>query len=595
MAEQQQNKSILPTLPSITTTISSLLQSPITQQDNSAPNTANDRSIVSPASLANFMPSTPTWWRRPAAKPDSKSAGNSPRLQTPTGSTMFSPIKSPTDELSRRGSSESVGDSTKKRKRNPRPKTSYTLCHAPPRHGGRHKIQVRARPLLQLHKIESRARPRPAFELLPSAIFSPRLIKAIAKFSSSKNGLSPQDLAVVRAEKYHAHEASPSDEDETRDILALICGIGKGHNAANKVRICLEQGVEWEACQLPTGSYEFTTTDDHGLNRTVRWVPKRNVRGVSSPIASPVDGIAEKKFNFSTISANTRRHPVIAHLTPTSLDISDVYNLPVPSTSVDSGAPTPISPSFNRTSSDDTVDSIGDSLTTTDELRNIITATAVYVAICEKWCTSYRSEDSLQRSASQKSVSPSKPNQSPASPRKRPSSLDSESIRRSSSLRQALRSPGFRRKLGGDPVPPNSSNSSLALDTSNIPTIPEADSPVASRRKRADTTSTVIINGNGGQWRPNYEDETDDEEEEPTEEERKDTAHSSPTLDAGKSDKGSVKARRSTESEKKRHFSESTLDGSETSADTVAREKKTPVVKVKEKKGFLSKLLCGMV
>ncbi|KAF4555717.1 Hypothetical protein D9617_2g056800 [Elsinoe fawcettii] len=593
MADQQTKQSILPTLPSITTTISSLLQSPTPQPDNSAPNTANERSIASPATLANFMPSTPTWWRRPAAK----SAGNSPRIPSPSADTMLSPVKSPNGELSRRGSDDSMGDSTKKRKRNPRPKTSYTLCHAPPRHGGRHKIQVRARPLLQLHKIESRSRPRPAFELLPSAIFSPRLIKAIAKFSTSKHGLSPQDLAIVRAEKYHAHEASPVDEDETRDILALICGIGKGHNASNKVRICLEGGVEWEACQLSTGSYEMTTTDDHGLKRTVRWVPKRNGRGVSSPIASPVDGVVEKKFNFSTISANSRRHPVIAHLTPTSLDISDVYALPAASTSVDSGALTPISPSFNRASSDDTFSSSSDTLDTTDELRNVITATAVYVAICEKWCTSYRSEDSLHRSASQKSVSPSKAAHSPASPRKRPSSLDSESIRRSSSLRQALRSPGFRRRATGDSDRPESSSSSLALDTSNIPTIPEADSPVASRRKRADTTSTVIINGNGGQWHYNNDDETDDEEEENQPEEAgKVTVNSSPTLDEGKSEKGSVKERRSTESEKRRHFSESTFNGSEASGDSVAKEKKALEVKTKEKKkGFLSKLLCGMV
>ncbi|TKX23642.1 hypothetical protein C1H76_4156 [Elsinoe australis] len=593
MAEQHESKpSMLPTLPSITTTISSLLQSPIPQSARTEPNTANDRSVASPSTLASFMPQTPTWWRKQAApKSATTSAANSPET------VMFSPVKTPAEEITRRGSDDSIGESAKKRKRHSRPKTSYNLCHAPPRSGGRHKIQVRARPLLQLQKIESRSRPRPAFELLPSAVFSARLIKAIAKFSTSKHGLNPNDLAIVRAERYHAHEASPVEEDETRDILGLICGVTKAHIASTRVRICLEQGVEWEAYQLPTGSYEMTSTDAHGLKRTVRWVPKRNQKGVTSPgvsspnLTSPIDGQAtEKKFNFSTISQNTRRHPVIASLTPSSLEISDIYTLPVPSMSVDSPAPTPMSPAFNRTSSDDTTSSSPDTFTTTEELRNLITATAIYVALCEKWCTSYRSEDSLSRSCSQKSVSPSKPAHSPS---KRPTSLslDNEPVRRSSSLRSALRSPAFRRK-DKDAERPQSSNSSLALDTTAIPTIHEGDSP-ATRRKRADTTSTVIINGNGGQWNPGYEDETDDDDEAQSGE---DNAGEEVEEEA-KNEKASVRSRTGS-SEKKRNFSESTYDGSETSGESVAKEKKSAMAMVSEKpkkKGFLSKLLCGMV
>ncbi|PNS20230.1 hypothetical protein CAC42_5680 [Sphaceloma murrayae] len=580
MADQadQQKPSMLPTLPSITTTISSLLSSPL--PDQSVPNTANDHSMASPASFANFLPSTPTWWRGKAA---TKSAGNSPQQ-------IAVPERLSSEEMTRRGSDESIGESAKKRKRNPRPKTCFSLCHAPPRHGGRHKIQVRARPLLQLHKIESRSRPRPAFELLPSAVFSARLIKAIAKFSVNKHGLSPTDLAIVRAEKYHAHEASPVEEDESRDILALVCGIGKGHMASNKVRICLEGGVEWEACQLPTGSYEMTSTDAHGLKQIVRWVPKR-CRNVTSPgvvsptITSPTETSFEKKFNFSTISQNTRRHPIIAHLTSTSLDISDVYTLPAPSMSVDSANPTPISPQFHRTSSDDTTSSSTAELVTTEDLRNLITATAIYVALCEKWCTTHRSEDSLSRSCSQKSVSPSKPAQSPS---KRPPSLDSDSLRRSSSLRQALRSPGFRRKTNEER--PGSSSSSLALDTSvggaqgsGITTIPEGKSPAVSTRRRADTTSTVIVNGNGGQWRMGDETDDDEEEEEDGNDEEK---AESPTTDLGSRPSG----------EKKRNFSDSSSRGSQSSGETMGKEKVEVVQMEKtEKKSGWRRLLCGFV
>ncbi|KAF2151103.1 hypothetical protein K461DRAFT_166810 [Myriangium duriaei CBS 260.36] len=509
--QQRSKPGILPNLPNISTTISSILQT-----STSAPTLAqsNAPSVTPPATLASYLPASVSaapmtaWFKKPATKSAIKSTNMDSRDSSPSKSVMFSSSARGVDstEIDRQ-SQDTNSDRGRRSKRCSKPKSCYSICYAPPRSGNRHKIQVRARPLLQLHKLEARSRPRPEFELLNSAIFSSRLNKAIARFSPSKHGISPTDLAIVRAEKYHEHEASLVEEDETRDILAIISGLSKSGHAA---KLHLERGVEWEAYRLPNGGYECVTTDAHGLKRTVRWVPKKNTKAELADESS-----STKKFKFSTITPGTRRHPVIANLAGTGLDINDVYTLPTPTSNPNSRAASPM----QRQDSDMSIDTSEQMMTTTDDLRNIITSTAIFVALCEGWCPGYRSEDILSRSPSLKSVASSK---SPNNPHKRNMSFgDNESLRRNGSMRQALRSPSFFRTGSfKHDSRPSSSSSSVALDNMSIPPIPEQDAaaPVTEqsdppRRARADTVSTVIVRDSGSQWRPTYDDETEDEAE----------------------------------------------------------------------------------
>lgn len=374
-------------------------------------------------------------------------------------------------DLSREGSL--MSNNGRSRRRSFKPKTSYTICQPPPKRASRQKIHVRARPLLQLHRLVAAARPIPAFELLPSAIFSPALSRAISKVLPSKHSLCPGDLAIVKADKYHQHEESDVDEDESRDVLALICKGRKGdHLAPGTAKIYLDDGTEWEAYSMPSGGYEFVTTDIHGLSTTVRWVSKRP-RARRSQSASeldfPRDG-PSKKFNFSTISPNSRRHPVIANLTSTTLDINDSYNIP--------------SPTVNTFSSDDASPESPDLLAaepvdTTDSLRILITATAVWVALREGWCPGYKSDDTVTRSPSSMLV---------GSPLKAvPDHADfKDGVRRSGSLARILRSASTvkRRSTASAPGGDGFLEEPAMSRKSSAQSI--------KRRPRAESTSTVI-------------------------------------------------------------------------------------------------------
>ncbi|KAI4750093.1 hypothetical protein E4T44_14958, partial [Aureobasidium sp. EXF-8845] len=241
----------------------------------------------------------------------------------------------------------------------------------------------------------------PAYELLPSAIFSPSLTRAISKTLRTRHGLCPADLAIVKAEKYHQHEASQKDEDESRDVLALICKGRKGDgNSTTKAKLFLEDGSEWEAYSLPSGGYEFFSTDAHGLGMTARWVlrrPKARRSQSASDMNMAFDGANQsKKFNFSTISPNSRRHPVIASLTTTSLDINDSYTIP------SILAPSPeISDHEQEEAGQDTTGT-SDPILTSQALKTLITATAVWVTLREGWCPGYRYDDIMLRSPSLK-------------------------------------------------------------------------------------------------------------------------------------------------------------------------------------------------
>jgi hypothetical protein len=368
-----------------------------------------------------------------------------------------------------------------RKKRSSRPKTSYSIAHAPPKGSARHKIHVRAKPLLQLHQLSQSARPMPAYELLPSAIFSPSLTRAISKTLRTRHGLCPADLAIVKAEKYHQHEASQKEEDESRDVLALICKGRKGDgNSTTKAKLFLEDGSEWEAYSLPSGGYEFFSTDAHGLGMTARWVlrrPKARRSQSASDMNMAFDGANQsKKFNFSTISPNSRRHPVIASLTTTSLDINDSYTIPSVL------APSPeISDHEQEEAGQDTTGT-SDPILTSQALKTLITATAVWVTLREGWCPGYRYDDIMLRSPSLKlNASPIKSTTDVASV----ATPKDDSPKRSGSIARMFRSAGVKRRSTSSQIDGSTSTEEAPITRSN-----------SARRARADSTSTVLIHSN---------------------------------------------------------------------------------------------------
>lgn len=383
MAEVEEKTSVQQTStfsrwPSLPTTIIGMLNPFGSNGDSSQPNadarlpqTAKRASI-----FANFLPSnSDATVTGPAGEPPSPSKDDA--------SIMFAEpdTRSTSDAASCQGSvsGDPVRLSPKKSRKN---RTSYSICHAPPASKQRQRMHRRPRSLLQLHRICPNARPQPAYEVILSANFSVRLTKAVARVFRAKHSLCSNDLLVLQAEKYSTAEL---DEDqEERNIIALICkGRKEDSHTVGKAKICLPNGEEWEAFRTPTGGYEFSSTDEHGLGLKVRWVPKKNKDGSKD--------VGRKSFNFSTISPNSRRHPVIAALSKSGLDLNDTYKIP------DVAATTPLTTPRHSTVLPEPMqleqEPDQEEYVTDDKLRELILTTGIWVTLKEGWSPTFKYDD----------------------------------------------------------------------------------------------------------------------------------------------------------------------------------------------------------
>ncbi|KAF2137014.1 uncharacterized protein K452DRAFT_236548, partial [Aplosporella prunicola CBS 121167] len=256
------------------------------------------------------------------------------------------------------------------RKRSSRPKTIYSLAHPPPRVGPLH---LRPRVLLQLHQSSAHSRPKPAYEALPSTTFAPRLKRKFHRVFRHQERLGPDDVVIAKAGQYDLEEPEESDDDlESREVVGVVCANLK----EEKTEVCMDDDSVWYVTHMPNGGYEFVATDEHGLQTKARWVPRLQVnRRVSANFAqnggqktsAPTE---DRKFNFSTITPGSRRHPVIASMTRASIDVWDKYIMPSPS--LYSPLPSPAG-SENGDASDDAKPT--PTMTTDEQLRKLIIVT----------------------------------------------------------------------------------------------------------------------------------------------------------------------------------------------------------------------------
>lgn len=420
------------------------------------------------------------------------STSGPPSPSRSTASVMFAEPESEATSASNSREGSFDGKKRSPRKNN-RPKTTYSICHPPPASQARQKLHRRPRSLLQLHKLSAGNRPTPAYEVIPSANFSVRLTRAITKIFKAKHGLCPNDLVVLHAEKYYAEEQE--EEQEARDVAALICKGRKDDPAApGRAKLCLASGAEWEAYGLPNGGYEFFSTDDHGLGMTARWVPKRNKEGGK---AGP------KRFNFSTIAQNSRRHPVIANISTSGLDIYDSYKMPDPTAPTPQQTPKQRQSALEEAMEDEDEAPQQEVRVTTDELRDIITISGIWVAFKEGWSPCFKYDESssggLHRSASTILKDGNAAASPPSSPTpaidKRGSirSVGSSILRKSSMLSRSNRNSMISNESSENEQAPVRS-----------PSLPQKS------RSRADSSSTVLVHraasnrrkNNQATWRP---------------------------------------------------------------------------------------------
>ncbi|ORY13091.1 hypothetical protein BCR34DRAFT_481652 [Clohesyomyces aquaticus] len=307
--------------------------------------------------------------------------------------------------LSRPNSSSSIASADEKpKKRAPRPKTTYNLAQPPPVTGPRQKLHLRPKVLLQLHQVIASRRPKPVYEVIPFSLLAPRSTRRLARTFNTRERLGPNDLLVVKTEEYDSRDEDDKSDDErwgSREVIGIICP-GKKDDKGVSIRteICMDDGSSWEVTRMPNGGYEFSHVEEHGLLLKRRWVPKTIVhsRRVSTtsgtPQPSPGLPVEDKRFNFSTISSTSRRHPVIANLSRFCIDVLDSYTMPSANSPPTPGYPgSPVATPLATPSTFDAGYFVEREerppIKTDDALRAFVLVSGIWVAFSENWSAVY--------------------------------------------------------------------------------------------------------------------------------------------------------------------------------------------------------------
>lgn len=235
------------------------------------------------------------------------------------------------------------------RRRVPRKSTTFLLAHPPPKLRNKQRlIHIRPKLLLQMQQLSANKRPNPAIDVYPSSAVAGSLIAPLLKrfplIARIKRELSIQDVMLVKSEDYAAQTSgseTDGDEDDlrSRELLAILSPL----RTEDKAEIVLADGTVWTATPRFNGanccSYEFVSVDANGNTTTARWVRKqiatKSLPGTPTTAQSTqaAPSTVDYKFTFSIIDPNCRRHPILATLTQSSLDILDTYTTVSPSTS----------------------------------------------------------------------------------------------------------------------------------------------------------------------------------------------------------------------------------------------------------------------
>ncbi|KAI1362284.1 hypothetical protein F5Y08DRAFT_330232 [Xylaria arbuscula] len=347
---------------------------------------------------------SPTYPEPAVRSPDNASAMSG----EPTGDQVGSPLKT------MGGDEESIVSDTdvsavsssrhQKRRSGIQNSTTYVLAHPPPKLRTKQRIiHMRPNLVLQIQQVTPGMRPRPTIDVYPSfagarSIMAP-LLRSVPGIAGIKRELSGQDIMLVRSEDYASQisgSESENDEDSimARDLLAVLSPC----KTEDKAEIIMGEGVVWAATTRTNGNsfcYEFTSITPMGTTVTARWVRKQVVSSSlpgtpTSP--SPKPQFSDTKFTFSFLEPGCRRHPVLATLSSTSLNIPDAYT--TVSQSPDRTSPEAQSPSLPSSPSRGDPSQTERRVKALEEWqKSFISVSAVWVALRHSWAPNFRPED----------------------------------------------------------------------------------------------------------------------------------------------------------------------------------------------------------
>lgn len=319
--------------------------------------------------------STTTTTTTTEAAPRKDGVQNQTSLTVPPATSNQGSIYSSSDEEDE--SKTKMAQQGRLPKRSSRPKTTYQIAHPVIHH---RRLRLRPQLLFQLQQFGQTSRPVPIYDVLPAATV-PRLARKFPRLFEAVKGFGPTDVLVVTSDMYEPPALGEDDRSissndshaEHREVVATICQHAKDDGQGRRpVDIYIHSGGRWEGRQLPNGSYEFVSQGEN--QQKVRWVlrDKANRRASTSSSLGSASGersSTTKRFTFSVINPNTRRHPVLASLTSSNIEVFDHYTIPS-----ESGSP----------------EEAGQQTATTDEQqRTLIVMTGVWVALAEGWSRTF--------------------------------------------------------------------------------------------------------------------------------------------------------------------------------------------------------------
>ncbi|KAH8599793.1 hypothetical protein B0O99DRAFT_681965 [Bisporella sp. PMI_857] len=288
----------------------------------------------------------------------------------------------------------------RKKRRSSRTRTTFQLAQPAPTLSAKQRLlQIRPKLLLQLQLLSPHSRPMPAIDVLPSTQVVPRLVKKFPRMFRGKGELGANDVMVVKSEEYDmpgVHRLDDLDSDEeglsSRELIAVICQMPRDMGGSQgKAELVLKDGSVWHATPSENGRYfEFVSTDIHGCKQTARWVKSKvGLKGMEAPTASNTN---EFKYTFSMMNPHTRRHPIMATITQTTLDIPDQYSsLASVSRKFPPVSPAPITPGTYDFDVDEELSR--STFLVDDDLKVLIQITGIWVALRQGICSSFRYSD----------------------------------------------------------------------------------------------------------------------------------------------------------------------------------------------------------
>ncbi|CEL10432.1 hypothetical protein ASPCAL13551 [Aspergillus calidoustus] len=256
-----------------------------------------------------------------------------------------------------------------------RPKTSYQFAY-PVVHTWHKRLKLRPKLLMQVRQVSQTARPLPILDVQQSTLYLPHFVQKFPAMFCQKNGQGAKGLNVVRNELYtrtvanipEKHISCEGEDEDHRQVVATIFRVAQDGGLKGKAKICLNFGPVWEATPLSSGSYEFVA-------------PRDNV-----PVTQPRHD--NKRFTFSVINPNARRHPVIASMIKNQLEVYDGY-LVVASPSTGPITPSLGIPVVSDASGDAARGDTKNTIMLDEGLRTLIVVTGVWVACCEGWLQNF--------------------------------------------------------------------------------------------------------------------------------------------------------------------------------------------------------------